>query len=225
MYKMRPLPAAVDPTSLERLSRLETATIGHTYQFGFADPALQSVLPDKAVVGTAVTLALPGQDSTLLHHVIAQLRPGDFLVIDRLGDTRHACFGGGVALASKQQGFVGAAVDGAHTDTSEIAEHDFPLWSRGASPITTRLYDIGGGFNIPVCCAGAAVLPGYAVLADESGVLFIDPDDLDDVLCTAEVKTQRGIANTKRQKSGEKLGAITGASAKVETRLAATAEG
>ncbi|MEL7213726.1 MAG: RraA family protein [Pseudomonadota bacterium] len=221
MYKMRPLPAAVDPSQLERLSRLETATIGHTHQFGFADPAVQSVLPGKSVVGTAVTLALPGQDSTLLHHIIAQLRRGDFLVIDRLGDTRHACFGGGVALASKQQGFVGAAVDGPHTDTAEIAEHDFPLWSRGASPITTRLYDIGGGFNIPVCCGGAAVLPGYAVLADESGLLFVDPDDLEEVLTTAELKTERGIANTQRQKTGEKLGEITGASAKVKTRLAA----
>ncbi len=223
MYKMRPLPTPVDPAALDRLSRLETATIGHTHQFGFADPSLQSVLRGKHVVGTAVTLALPGQDSTLLHHVIAQLRPDDFLVIDRLGDTRHACFGGGVALASKQQGYVGAAVDGAHTDTSEIAEHDFPLWSRGVSPITTRLYDIGGGFNIPVCCAGAAILPGYAVLADESGVLFVDPEDLDEVISTAEIKTERAKTNTQRQKSGEKLGAITGASAKVESRLA-TAE-
>lgn len=224
MYKIRSMPAAVDQSDLDRLARLETATIGHTHQFGFADPSLQSVLPGKTVVGTAVTLALPGQDSTLLHHVIAQLRPGDFLVIDRLGDMRHACFGGGVALASKQQGFAGAAVDGVHTDTSEIAEHDFALWSRGASPITTRLYDIGGGFNIPVCCAGAAVLPGYAVLADESGVLFIAPDDLDEVISTAEIKTERGRATTLRQKSGEKLGAISGATAKVETRLAA-AEG
>lgn len=221
MYKMRPLPTAVDQSFLDRLARLETATIGHTHQFGFADPSLQSVIPGTTAVGTAVTLALPGQDSTLLHHVIAQLRPGDFLVIDRLGDMRHACFGGGVALASKQQGFAGAAVDGVHTDTSEIAEHGFALWSRGASPITTRLYDIGGGFNIPVCCAGAAVLPGYAVLADESGVLFIAPDDLEEVISTAEVKTERGLATTQRQRSGEKLGVISGATEKVETRLAA----
>ena len=52
---------------------------------GFMDPAIQCVLPGRRVAGTAVTLALPGQDSTLLHHAIALLRPGDFLCIDRLG--------------------------------------------------------------------------------------------------------------------------------------------
>lgn len=212
MYKLNPLPKPIDGELLERLSRLETATIGHTYQFGFASPALQSVIEPRTVVGTAVTVALPGQDSTLLHHVVGELRAGDFLVIDRLGDTRHACFGGGVAIASTSQGFAGAAVDGPHTDTAEIVESDFPLWSRGCSPITTRLYDVGGGFNIPICCAGAAVLPGYAVIADASGVLFIAPEDLEQQIEIAEQKTQLGTQTQSKVASGEKLGALTGAS-------------
>ncbi|EFL88174.1 RraA family protein [Ahrensia sp. R2A130] len=217
-YKLNPLPDAVDPALLERLSKLETATIGHTHLFGFADPALQAVVPGNTVVGTAVTLAVPGADSTLLHDVVGKLRPGDFLAIDRLGDTRHACFGGGVANAAKACGFAGAAVDGAHTDTDEIAGHGFPVWSRGPSPITTRLYDIGGGFNIPVSIAGAAVLPGYAVLADDSGVLFIAPEDLEEVISVAETKTERGNANQPRITAGEKLGELSGASAKVAAK-------
>lgn len=212
MYKLNPLPDPVDEALLDRLSRLETATIGHTYQFGFASPALQCVIEPRTVVGTVVTVALPGQDSTLLHHVVGELRAGDFLVIDRLGDTRHACFGGGVALACARQGFAGTAVDGPHTDTAEIVETDFPLWSTGCSPITTRLYDIGGGFNIPVCCAGAAVLPGYAVIADASGVLFISPEDLLQQIEIAEQKTQRGALTQTKVAAGEKLGALTGAS-------------
>lgn len=212
MYKLNPLPDAVDHPLLERLSKLETATIGHTYQFGFANPQLQCVFNPRTVVGTAVTVAIPAQDSTLLHHVVGLLRPGDFLVIDRLGDTRHACFGGGVALACAQQGFAGAAVDGPHTDTSEIVDTGFPLWSKGCSPITTRLYNIGGGFNIPVCCAGAAVLPGYAVIADASGVLFIAPEDLEQQIDIAEQKTQRGAQSQAKVATGDKLGELTGAS-------------
>lgn len=218
MYKMNALPAQVDDTALERLSRLETATIGHFLHYGFASPTIQRAVPGPAVVGTAVTLALPGQDSTLLHHVVGLLRPGDFLVIDRLGDTRHACFGGGVALASSKTGYAGTVIDGRHTDTSEIAETGFPVWSTGPSPITTRLYDIGGAFNVPVCCGGAAVLPGDAVLADESGVLFVHGDDLEWVLSTAEDKTARGDATMKRVAAGEKLGALSGASALVKKR-------
>lgn len=218
MYKMNPLPKPVDASLLDRLIKLETATIGHTLQYGFAAPELQAVSAGRSVVGTAVTVALPGQDSTLLHHVVGQLRPGDFLVIDRLGDTKHACFGGGVALASANTGYAGAAVSGPHTDTDEIIECGFPLWSTGPSPITTRLYDIGGAFNIPVCCAGAAVLPGYAAFADDSGVVFIAPDDLEEVIAIAEDKTARGAKGTARQKAGEKLGDITGASAKVAAK-------
>lgn len=215
---MNPLPTPVDPELLARLSNLQTATIGHTLQYGFAAPRLQAVVPGRTVVGTAVTVALPGQDSTLLHHVVGQLRPGDFLVIDRLGDTKHACFGGGVALASANTGYAGAAVSGPHTDTDEIAEHGFALWSTGPSPITTRLYDIGGAFNIPVCCEGAAVVPGYAVLADDSGVVFISPDDLEETITIAEEKTAKGAKGEARQKAGEKLGDITGASATVAAK-------
>ena len=216
MYTMKPLPDPVDAGALERLARLETATIGHFLHHGFADPAIQRAVPGPLVVGTAVTLMLPGQDSTLLHHVVGLLRPGDVLVIDRLGDTRHACFGGGVALASKTAGYAGAVIDGRHTDTSEIAEFGFPVWSTGPSPITTRLYDVGGAFNIPVCCGGAAVLPGDAVLADESGVLFIHRDDLAGVLATAEEKTARGDETMAKLAAGQPLGDLSGATALVE---------
>lgn len=222
MYRMNSLPTPIEPKLLARLAKLETATIGHTHQYGFAAPSLQAVVPGRTVVGTAVTVALPGQDSTLLHDVVGKLRAGDFLVIDRLGDTKHACFGGGVALASVNTGYAGAAVGGPHTDTEEIAEFGFALWSTGPSPITTRLYDIGGAFNIPVCCEGAAVLPGYAVLADDSGVLFIAPEDLEEVIVTAEDKTLRGEQGTERQKAGEKLGEISGASEMVKAKILKT---
>lgn len=218
MYKMNPLPPQISRPLLDRLATLETATIGHTHLFGFASPEIQPVVPGNVAVGTAVTLALPGADSTLLHDIVGRLRPGDFLVIDRLGDTRHACFGGGVANAAKTCGFAGVAVDGPHTDTAEIVDHGFPTWSRGASSITTRLYDIGGGFNIPVSCGGAAVLPGYAVLADDSGVLFVAPEDLAEVIAVAEAKTKRGEDVQARVTSGEKLGALSGASAKVAAK-------
>ena len=50
----------------------------------------------KRRLQASVTLAIPGQDSTLLHHIIQFLRPGDILCIDRLGDDKHACLGVGL---------------------------------------------------------------------------------------------------------------------------------
>lgn len=217
-YKLNPMPAPIPQDKLDRLAKLETATIGHFYHFGFVSPAIQPVLPGKVVAATVTTLAIPGLDSTLLHHALGQTGPGYFMAVDRLGDTKYACWGGGVTRMAAMMGLAGACVDGPHTDTAEVEEQGFAIWSRGASPVTTRLYNTGGGFNVPVSIGGAAVLPGYAVLADPSGVLFIAPEDLDAVLAEGELKTERGRVNEAKVSEGTYLGELSGASAMVRAK-------
>ncbi|MFP7570440.1 RraA family protein [Marivita sp. S2033] len=218
VYKLNPMPPKLPQDKLDRLAKLETATIGHFYHYGFAAPAIQPVLPGKVVAATVTTLAIPGLDSTLLHHCLSDVGPGYFMAVDRLGDTKYACWGGGVTRMASLMKLSGACVDGPHTDTAEVIEQDFPMWSRGPSPVTTRLYDTGGGFNVPVSIGGAAVLPGYAVLADESGVLFIAPEDLDEVLALGEEKTEKGRINEAKISDGTYLGEMSGASAMVQAR-------
>ncbi|WP_282608473.1 RraA family protein [Pelagibius sp. Alg239-R121] len=220
VYKLNPMPALLPQDKLDRLAKLETATIGHFYHYGFAAGAIRPVLPGKVVAATVATLAIPGPDSTLLHHCLSQVGPGYFLAVDRLGDTKYACWGGGVTRMASLVGLAGGCVDGPHTDTAEVAEQDFAMWSRGASPVTTRLYDTGGGFNVPVSIGGAAVLPGYAVLADDSGVLFIAPEDLDEVLEAGEEKTEKGRIGEAKIAAGTHLGEVSGASAMVRARTA-----
>ena len=135
------MPPALDSKYVEMLSEVQTATVGHFRHWGFMAPDIKPINHSRKVIGTAVTLSLPGQDSTLLHHALTLLRPGDILVIDRLGDQKHACLGGGVALGAVLAGAVGAIVDGMCTDPSELEELNFPVWARGVSPITTRIYN------------------------------------------------------------------------------------
>jgi 4-hydroxy-4-methyl-2-oxoglutarate aldolase len=221
MYTINPMPDQVPAEDLALLADAETATIGHWRLFGFMHREIQPLLRNRRVVGTAVTLAIPGADSTLLHHATGMLRPGDILVVDRLGDDRHACWGGGVTVAAKAAGAVAGIVDGPCTDLAEIEASDFPLWARGISPITTRLYDIGGGLNIPVSCGGVPVMPGDAILADESGVLVLPRAE---VAATAREALRRQDVGRQREadvRGGRKLGDMTGASAKVNSRLVA----
>jgi regulator of RNase E activity RraA len=179
------------------------------------DRGIQPLIRTKRVAGTAVTLAIPGPDSTLLHHALGLLRPGDILVVDRLGDDRHACWGGGVTIAAKAAGAVAGIVDGPCTDLMEIHDSDFPMWCRGMAPITTRIYDLGGLFNHPVSCGGVVVMPGDAILADESGVLVLPPGEAEAVAEAAIARQARGEATQDRVKAGAKLGDISGATAKV----------
>ncbi|MGI9524980.1 MAG: RraA family protein [Hyphomicrobiaceae bacterium] len=219
-YVINAMPRQVDPELIERGSRTETATVGHIRHMGFADCAIQNVLGKRSTIaGTAVTLALPGQDSTLLHHVIQFLRPGDVLCVDRLGDHKHACLGGGVAAAIMATKCAGVVIDGPCTDTPEIEQYELPVWCRGTSPITTRLYDIGGSFNVPVCIGGAVVNPGDLVIADFSGVLIMPPGEAMADIDWALAKQSAEPASHKRLLAGERLGTLSGASDKVEAKL------
>ncbi|MCX8997351.1 RraA family protein [Rhizobiaceae bacterium BDR2-2] len=222
MYTLRDMPDQVPAEDLELLSGVETATVGHWRLFGFMNRAIQPLLPGRRVVGTAVTLAIAGPDSTLLHHVAGLLRPGDILVVDRLGDDKYACWGGGVTVAVKASGATAGIVDGPCTDLAEIVDSDFPMWARGLSPITTRIYDLGGGMNIPVSCGGAVVMPGDAILADESGVLVLPRGEVREVAEKALAMQERGKQREASVRDGaSKLGDLSGASAKVQARLAA----
>ncbi|MEO1103040.1 MAG: RraA family protein [Pseudomonadota bacterium] len=219
-YILRDMPPELPADLRRKAERAETATIGHRRFMGFADSAIQAMLPGKRAVGTAVTLALPGQDSTLLHHIVQFLRPGDVLVIDRLGDRRHACLGGGVSCAIKQRGVAGVVIDGPCTDLPEIEAYDLPVWARGPSPITTRLYDIGGAFNVEICCGGAVVRPGDVVLCDFSGVLAMPRDEAEADIDWALGVQEAEIGLQEAVKGGAALGERSGASAKVMAKRA-----
>ncbi|MEZ5825565.1 MAG: RraA family protein [Geminicoccaceae bacterium] len=218
-YDIREMPDQMPAALLEKAGRVETATVGHKRFLGFVDPAIQAILPGRRIAGTAVTLALPGQDSTLLHHIVQFLRPGDILVIDRLGDHKHACLGGGVACAIKAAGCTGVLIDGTCTDVPEIELYDLPVWCRGPSPITTRLYDVGGAFNVPVCCGGAVVQPGDVVVCDFSGALVMPVDEAEDDIDWALGKQANEPEGHKRFQSGTLLGDASGASRMVTSRL------
>jgi 4-hydroxy-4-methyl-2-oxoglutarate aldolase len=218
-YTIRPMPDPLPAGDLELLAQVETATVGHSRHLGFMDRTIQPLLRGRRVVGVAVTVAIPGPDSTLLHHALGLLRPGDVVVVDRLGDVRHACWGGGVTVAAKAAGAVGAIVDGPCTDLAEIEASAFPIWCRGLSPITTRLYDLGGAMNVPISSGGVAVRPGDAVLADESGVLVLPRQEVRGVAEEAIARQKRGVDREQQIRAGAKLGDLSGATAKVLARL------
>ena len=214
-YELDPMPPQLSTEVVALLEQAETATVGHWRHWGFCDRRIQPLLRGKRVAGTAVTLAIPGPDSTLLHHALGLLRPGDILVVDRLGDDRHACWGGGVTVAAKAAGAKAGVVDGPCTDLEEVEASDFPLWCRGIAPITTRVYDLGGRLNKPVSIGGVVVMPGDAVLCDESGVLVLPPGEAEAEARAAIERQARGLLTQDRVAKGEKLGAISGATAKV----------
>jgi 4-hydroxy-4-methyl-2-oxoglutarate aldolase len=214
-YEIDPFPVQISAEVIALLEQTETATVGHWRHWGFCNRRIQPLLRGRRVAGTAVTLAIPGPDSTLLHHALGLLRRGDILLVDRLGDDRHACWGGGVTVAAKAAGARAGVVDGPCTDQEEVAACDFPLWCCGIASITTRLYDLGGRLNKPVSVGGVVVMPGDAVLCDDSGVLVLPPGEAESEARDAIERQKHGLATQVRLARGDKLGEISGASARV----------
>lgn len=218
-FTIEPMPPQLDAALVKRLAQVEPATVGHYRHDGFMDPGLRAVIPDRRIAGTAVTLSIPGPDSTLLHHTMNLVRPGDVLVIDRCGDRKHACVGGVLALVAKLTGLAGVIIDGVATDFGEIRHQGVPLWCRGPSPITTKLLSLGGRLNVPISCGGVTVHPGDAVIADENGIVVLRPDEAAGTADVAlEDQADEQDFNDKLKK-GAKLGELSGATAKIEAAL------
>jgi len=206
MFVVNDLPPSIDPALLDRLREAEPATIGHFRNVGFMDPGIRALLPGyQRIAGTAVTVRCYGADTAIVHYALGKLRPGDVLVLDRAGDTRHAACGGGVAFAAREAGCVGIIIDGPATDVQEIREYGMPVWSRGLSTVTGKRLFQHGEFCIAVSCGGVAVEPGDAILADENGVLVMKPHEIAEAADRAVAMQKAEQTTLARITKGERL--------------------
>lgn len=189
---------------LERLSSTNIAdaldALGmHQLAYGIV-PMNQNV---KKIIGRAVTVKITAAGMTktkdhMCHKAINVAEKGDVIVIDNGGNLDYNCWGGVAAFAAKYKGVSGTVVDGACRDIDEFNEYDYPVFARGRTVITARGRLIEEGTNVLIRFQGVQVRPGDIVVADESGVVFIPVELLDETIEKAEkiyAKEQAMIAD------------------------------
>ncbi len=173
---VNPPPSPLPDSLVEELERVSFPTIGHFLEAGFLSPEIRTMTPGLTFVGRAITIRIPAPDGLLLHRVMAEVVPGDVVVIDTGSDRTHAMVGAVIATAAQVAGVAGIVVDGVVTDVVELREMAIPVFARGTSVLTAKQLGIDdGGINVPVACGGVTVHPGDVVMADENGVLALDP--------------------------------------------------
>jgi 4-hydroxy-4-methyl-2-oxoglutarate aldolase len=116
----------------------------------------------------------------------------------------------------KIAGVKAGIVDGPATDFSEIRRVEMPMWCRGPSPITTKILGLEGAINVPVTVGGQVIEPGDAILADESGVIALNPAEAKAVAERAIGMQENELKLLERLRNGEKLPDISGATRIVE---------
>lgn len=177
------------PELIDRFRKISPSELGHALEFGFVNPEISLLDQSKAVyqVGTAITVRIPATDSTMVYKAMTYSQPGDILVIDMQGEKRHACWGEMTTLTAKRFGLGAVVVDGPNTDSQEIKELDFPVFSRGRSNLTTKIRGFRGDVNVPIQCGGAVICPGDLILANNDGVMAVPFDFAEKLIEIAEM--------------------------------------
>ncbi len=119
--------------------------------------------------------------------VIDTLQPNDVLVVDLYGKVKEGTFvGDNLGTSVRTRTRAGAVINGGLRDLSGITElTDVAFFARGVDPTPIRNTTLVG-VNIPIRVGDATVLPGDVVLGTSTGVTFIPPHFVQDIVDTGE---------------------------------------
>ena len=135
--------------------------------------------------------------------VIDTLLPGDVMVVDMFGKIKDGTFvGDNLSTALRARTRAGAVINGGIRDFQGVSQlADVAIFCRGLHP--TAIADTTlVGVNIPIRIGEATVLPGDVVLGTPTGVIFIPPHLVQQVVERSEDIRMRDRFGKQRLSEG-----------------------
>ncbi len=136
---------------------------------------------------------------------------GDVIVIEQRTSFDAACWGGLLSRAARLRGIAGVIADGPVRDVDEARDLAFPIYSRTVTARTARGRIHESGTDVPVQVKDIMVHAGDFALADASGIVFVRPERIVEVLGVAEAIAAREAAMAGRLVEGRSITEVMGA--------------
>jgi 4-hydroxy-4-methyl-2-oxoglutarate aldolase len=126
----------------------------------------------------------------MLHHAVARAKPGDIIVADIGSYVLAGAWGEILTVAAQARGVAGVVVDGAVRDIEAIAQHAFPVFSRGLAIGACTKTQVGE-LNVPLIFGNVMIRPGDVILGDSDGLVVIEREHADTVYKSALSRRER----------------------------------
>lgn len=130
-------------------------------------------------------------DNAIRVEMLEQVVPNCIVIMAAKADRSAAHWGEITALAARNNGCLGAVVDGGTRDTEQLLEYGFPTYARFRSPVaSTGRWNVTA-WQVPVLIEDVMINPGDYILGDLDGVVAIPRDLAETVLVLAEEKVAK----------------------------------
>ena len=181
------------------------------------DADLIQVVPGSRVAGPARTVACGQDDNLMVHAAMAEVQPGEVLILTMPEPRPVALIGELLATQAKAHGAAAILVDGSVRDVDELVELGLPVWARWVR-VAGAGKDLVGAIGEPVRVGGATIRQGDIVVLDADGAAVVERDRLEDVLEASRDRAERELVKRAKLEGGALSFDLDGLRERVDSR-------
>jgi 4-hydroxy-4-methyl-2-oxoglutarate aldolase len=174
----------------DELAELGSATVYEAGgRRGYVDADLIQVVPGSRVAGPARTVRCRQDDNLTVHAVMAEIEPGEVVVLTMPEARPVALVGDLLATQAQVQGAAAILVDASVRDVEELVELGLPIWARWVR-VRGAVKEAAGAIGEPVTVGGAQIRQGDIVVLDADGAAVVERERVDEVLEASRARAE-----------------------------------